>query len=341
MKNNKLIKKEDSFDSVYKNIKQLLDEARTAVSRVVNSTLVQTYWEIGRIIIQEEQNGKEKAGYGTYLIEELSKKLIAEYGKGFSKRNIFNMRKFYVTFPIVQALSAQLTWSHFLLLINLEKKDARDFYLNESINSNWSTRELDRQINSLLYERLALSKDKKKVLELSQKGNIIEKPQDLIKEPYVLEFLGLKENNNYQEKYIEKALINKLKLFLLELGKGFSFVSRQKRINVGDDNFYIDLVFYNYILKCFVLVDLKLGKLTHQDIGQMDFYVRYFEQEEKQENDNPTVGIILCSDKNDIITKYTILNDNQNIFASKYKLYLPTQEELKKELNLITKESED
>ncbi|MEK6845171.1 MAG: PDDEXK nuclease domain-containing protein, partial [Nanoarchaeota archaeon] len=218
------------------------------------------------------------------------------------------------------------------LILKVEKDNVRQLYLNESINSKWSTRELERQIDSLLYERIALSKDKEKVKELSLKGQVIEKPEDAIKDPYVLEFLGLKENAQYLEKNMEKALIDKLKGFLLELGKGFSFVERQKRITVDGDHYYIDLVFYNYLLKCFFLIDLKMGKLTPQDIGQMDFYVRYFEKEERLNGDNPTIGLILCSDKKDVMAKYTLLSESKSVFASKYKLYLPTEDELKKEL---------
>ncbi len=229
-------------------------------------------------------------------------------------------------------MRAELSWTHYRLLLKVEKEEVRQFYLNEAINSKWSTRELERQINSLLYERIALSKDKEKLKELSLKGQVIEKPEDAIKDPYVLEFLGLRENVQYLEKDMEKALINKLKNFLLELGKGFSFVERQKRITVDGDHYYIDLVFYNYILKCFFLIDLKVGKLTPHDIGQIDFYVRYFEKEERLEGDNPTIGLVLCSDKNEVMAKYTLLSDNKSIFASKYKLYLPTEEELKREL---------
>lgn len=232
----------------------------------------------------------------------------------------------------MNALRSELSWTHYRLLLRAEKEKARDFYLIETINNKWSTRELERQINSLLYERIALSKNKAEVLELSKKGQIIQKPKDIIKDPYILEFLDLKENKKFLEKELEMALIDKLQQFLLELGRGFSFVARQKRITVDGDHFYIDLVFYNYILKCFVLIDLKIGKLTHKDIGQMDFYVRYFEKEEKQKNDNPTIGLILCSDKNETMVKYTLLEENKQIFASKYKLYLPTEKELEKEL---------
>jgi predicted nuclease of restriction endonuclease-like (RecB) superfamily len=230
------------------------------------------------------------------------------------------------------ALRDELTWTHYRFLLKVENESARDFYMIESVNSNWSTRELERQINSLLYERIALSSDKQKARELPTKGLQIQRSDDLIKDPYVLEFLGIEENKIYQEKDLEKALINRLQDFMLELGKGFSFVGRQKRITVDGDHFYVDLVFYNYELKCFVLIDLKVGKLTHQDIGQMDFYVRYFEKELKPKGDNPTIGLILCTDKNDTMIKYTLLEDSNQIFASRYKLYLPSEEEFKAEL---------
>ncbi len=242
------------------------------------------------------------------------------------------MRDFYLTFPKVNALRAELTWTHYRLLLKADKEEARNFYMLESVKNNWSTRVLERQINSLLYERLALSKDREKVLELSTKGQVIQEPKDIVKDPYVLEFLDLKENRKFLEKDLEHALIDELQTFLLELGKGFSFVARQRRITVDGDHYYIDLVFYNYVLKCFMLIDLKVGKLTHQDIGQMDFYVHYFEKEERLVGDNPSSGLILCSDKNETMVRYTLLEDSKQIFASKYKLYLPTEDELKKEL---------
>ena len=226
-----------------------------------------------------------------------------------------------------------MSWTHYRLLLRIEKEEARSFYLNEAVNSRWSTRELERQINSLLYERLALSKDKWKVLELANEGQLVRTPQDLIKDPFVLEFLNVTEPHTLREKDLEQGLIDHLQTFLLELGRGFAFIGRQKRITIGGDHFYVDLVFYNYLLKCFVLIDLKIGKLTHQDIGQMDFYVRYFEQEEKATDDNPTIGLILCSDKNEAIVKYTLLQESRQIFASKYKLYLPTEAELQRELH--------
>ncbi len=317
---------------VYKNIKEIIETARIHTYRFVNFTMVKTYWEIGQKIVEEEQKGTKRAEYGDYLIPELANKLTMDFGSGFNETNLRFMRRFYSYFPIQYTLCTELTWSHYRLLIRIENLNILNFYMHEAANSSWSVRELERQINSHLYERLLMSKNKDKVKEMSQKGQIIRTPEDLIKDPYILEFMNLKENKDFHEKDMEGILIEKLKNFLLELGKGFSFVARQKRISVEGDNFYIDLVFYNYILKCFVLIDLKTSKLTHQDIGQMDFYVRYFEKEIKTENDNETVGIILCSDKNETMVKYTLLNNNKTLFASKYKLYLPTEDELKKEL---------
>jgi len=332
MTKNNMIQKSD-IDATYNNIKTVLEEARSSVYRTVNFAMVQAYWHIGRIIVEQEQKGKERAKYGKALIKELSIKLTKDFGKGFNESNLKYIRQFYLTFPNGHALRDELSWTHYRLFLKIEKENARDFYLIETINNKWSTRELERQINSLLYERIALSQDKAEVLELSKKGQKIQQPRDIIKDPYVLEFLDLKENKKFLEKDLEQALIDKLQQFLLELGKGFSFVSRQKRITFDGDHFYIDLVFYNYILKCFVLIDLKIGKLTHKDIGQIDFYVRYFEKEEKQKNDNPTIGLILCSEKNETMVKYTLLEDNKRIFASKYKLYLPTEEELEREIS--------
>lgn len=296
--------------------------------------MVQAYWSIGRVIVEEEQKGSKRANYGQYLIHELSIKLSKDYGKGFDLSNIRHMRQFYLLFQKRDALRLELTWTHYRLLLRVEEEQARKFYMIESINSKWSTRELERQINSLLYERLTLSRDKKKVIELSKKGQIIEKPSDIIKDPYVLEFLDLNDKFSYKEKDLEKALLDKLQAFILELGKGFSLVSRQYRINVDNEHYYVDLVFYNYLLKCFFLVELKSGKLNHTDIGQMDFYVRYFEKEVKQETDNPTIGLILCSDKSEIMARYTLLGDKKNVFASKYRLYLPSEDEIKKGLRI-------
>lgn len=330
MNNKSVQKKNVSF--AYENIKQILEKARNTAYRAVNFAMVQAYWQIGKVIVEEEQKGKERAEYGKFLIKELSQRLTKECQKGFIERNLWYMRDFYLKFPKVNALRSELTWTHYRLLLKVENENTRKFYMQETINSNWNTRELERQMNSLLYERIALSKDKKGVKELSAKGLVIQKPEDIVKDPYILEFLGLKENEKYLESDLEKLLIDKLKDFLLELGKGFSFAARQKRISVDGEHYYVDLVFYNYILKCFVLVDLKVGKLTHQDIGQIDFYTRYFEKEIKRREDNPTIGIVLCSDKNEALVKYTLLKENKQIFASKYKIYLPSEEELKKEL---------
>ncbi len=324
--------KDINMDKVYRDIRTVLEKARGNAYRAVNFAMVTAYWQIGKVIVEEEQEGVKRAEYGKSLIKCLAQKLTQEYGKGFTERNLWYIRDFYMKFRKVNALRSELTWTHYRMLLRIEKEETRQFYMAESVNSNWSTRELERQINSLLYERIALSKDKEKVKELSEQGQILRKPEDIIKNPYVLEFLGLKENTKLHESDLEQLLIDKLQAFLLELGKGFSLVARQKRISVGGDHYYIDLVFYNYILKCFVLIDLKIGKLTHQDIGQIDFYTRYYEKEERQDSDNPTVGLILCSDKNESMVKYTLLNDNKRVFASKYKLCLPTEEELKKEI---------
>jgi len=265
-------------------------------------------------------------------LKELSERLTKDFGKGFDYSNVKNMRQFYLTFPIGDALRSQLSWTHYRLLMRVEKESARNFYIEECIAGNWFTRQLERQINSFYYERLLASRDKGSVRSEIKRHEPGPAPNDIIKDPYVLEFLDIKENKKYLETDLEQGLIDKLHNFLLELGKGFSFVARQKRITIEDDHYYIDLVFYNYFLKCFVVIDLKVGKLTHQDIGQMDFYVRYFEKVVRQSEDNPTIGLILCAQKNEAMAKYTLLENSKNVFASKYKLYLPTEIELKKQL---------
>ena len=323
---------EAALEAVFRGIAQVLEEARATAYRAVNSAMVQAYWNIGRIIVEEEQQGKVRAAYGAALIPALAKRLTAQFGKGFTETNLKYMRLFHIAFPIRHALRDELSWTHYRLLLKVEKETARQFYLEEAIASKWSTRELERQISSLFYERLLLSRDRKGALQLAAEGQILRTPQDLIKDPYVLEFLEARENPFAQEKDLEQGLMNRLQEFLLELGKGFAFVARQKRITIDGDHFYIDLVFYNYLLKCFVLIDLKIGKLTHQDIGQMDFYARYFEQEERSAGDNATIGIILCSDKSEAMARYTLLADSQQVFAAKYKLHLPTEEELAQEL---------
>jgi predicted nuclease of restriction endonuclease-like (RecB) superfamily len=318
----------------YLKIKSILEEARHNVYRHVNFVMVQAYWNIGRAIVEEEQKGKQRAEYGATIIEELSQKLTVEYGQGFNKTNLWYMKQFYLAFKNLHALRGELSWTHYRLLLKVEREKIRQFYLNECIQSNWSTRQLERQINTLYYERLLASKNK---LPVKREANARAKklavsPEDQIKDPYVLEFLGLKEHPALKENELEHALIEKLQNFLLELGRGFSFVARQMRISTETQHFYIDLVFYNYLLKCFVIIDLKTTKLTHQDIGQMDMYVRMFEDKMKQPGDNPTIGIILCTEKDETVVKYSVLKDSKKLFASKYKLYLPSEKELRDEI---------
>lgn len=354
-----------TVESIYSRVREILEAARGSAYRAVNFAMVQAYWHIGREIVEEEQKGKARAQYGEYLLKELSERLAKEFGKGFDPSNLRYMRLFYLSFEIVNAVRSQssaieiydavrhisshaqkshalrdelpvvrpeLSWTHYRLLLKVERPDVRKFYVDECITGNWSTRQLERQINSFYYERLLSSRNKNIVRSEIKKLEPGPSPNDIIKDPYVLEFLGMKESKKYLETDLEHGLIDKLHNFLLELGKGFSFIARQKRITVEDEYYYIDLVFYNYILKCFVIIDLKVGKLTHQDIGQMDFYVRYFEKEIRQPEDNPTIGLILCAQKNEAMAKYTLLKDSKTIFASKYKLYLPTEKELKEEL---------
>ena len=276
----------------------------------------------------EIQQGDERASYGETVLEKLSQKLTHEFGRGFSKRNLERMRKFYICFPIATTVSSQLSWSHYLELIKIDEDPKRNFYIKETINSKWSIRELQRQIASLLYERLILSADKNKIVELSEKGQILKTSKDLVKDPFVLEFLDIKKNTDYLESDLEINIIEHLKEFLLELGKGFMFVGSQVRITLDDDHFYPDLVLYNRLLKCFVIIDLKIGKVSHQDIGQMQMYVNYYDREIKQADENPTVGILLSTNKNETVVKYTLPEDNKTIFSSEYKLHMPTEQEL-------------
>lgn len=329
---------------IFQEIKEILQEAKNKVYKVANNAMVEAYWNIGRVIV-EKQGGKDKAEYGTALLKNLSKEMTKEFGKGFTLTNLKYMRQFYLTFPKSHALSDQLSWTHYRLLMRVENENARNFYLEESIKENWSTRQLERQITTLFYERILSSKNKNKVAQEIYKLEPQRKqPEDVIKDPYVLEFLGLPENMDFLEKNLEQALIDHMQKFLLELGRGFSFVARQKRITFDGRHFYIDLVFYNYILKCFVLIDLKVGDLTHQDLGQMQMYVHYFEDEMMTEGDNPPIGIVLCADKSESVVKYTLPKGEKQIFASKYMVYLPTEEELlsevKKEYNILKQEKE-
>jgi predicted nuclease of restriction endonuclease-like (RecB) superfamily len=322
-----------------KEIKELLKSARNKVYQNINEIMTKTYFEIGKRIVEEEQKGKSRADYGKALLKNLSIELTKEFGKGFSVDNLENMRRFYLVYSKSETVSRkfELSWSHYIFLSRIKNDDERKFYEIEAIKNNWSLRELKRQFDSALFERLALSKDKQKVKELSQKGQVIQSPKDLIKEPYVLEFLGLEEKSYYSESELEQKLIDKLEHFLLELGRGFTFVARQKRFSFDEEHFRVDLVFYNRLLRCFVLIDLKIGKLKHQDIGQMMMYVNYFDRFEKTEDENPTIGIILCKDKNETLVELT-LPKNSQIFASKYQTILPDKEELKK---LLEKEDDE
>ncbi|MCD7725434.1 MAG: PDDEXK nuclease domain-containing protein [Clostridiales bacterium] len=311
----------------YNHIKEILESARNQVYSTANSAMVRAYWSIGKSIV-EQQGADDRAEYGKNLISELSAQLTRDFGKGFTPTNLRYMRQFYLTFPNCHALRDELSWTHYRMIMKVEDESARNFYVEECAKSNWSTRQLERQINSFYYQRLLSSRDKEDVSAEISRLEPGKKPEDVIHDPYVLEFLGLKQSDDFYESDLEQALIGELQNFLLELGRGFSFVARQKHINLGGEHFYIDLVFYNYILKCFVLIDLKTGKLTHQDIGQMDSYIRIFDKFQKGEDDNPTIGIVLCSEKNEAIAKYSVLNDGKQLFASKYQLTLPTAEEL-------------
>lgn len=320
-------------NSLVNEIKSILQTAQSNAISAVNSAMVFAYWEIGKRIVEEEQNGSEKADYGTYLLKQLAESLTMDFAKKFDERELRRIRQFYLTFPIRDTVRPELSWSHYRLLIRVENETAREYYLNESISQHWSTRKLDRNISSQFFQRMLSSQDTTQNIE---KEGVIDN-RDFIKNPYVLEFLNLPANLTHKEKEIEKAIINHLQSFLLELGKGFAFVAQQKLIRTETSDFFIDLVFYNYLLKCFVIIDIKSSKLTHQDIGQLDMYVRMFDEIEKSENDNPTIGILLCADTDNVVAKYSVLNDNKNLFASKYQLYLPTEEELQK---VIKKELE-
>ena len=316
-------------------IKKILKNARQKAYIAVNSAMVEAYWEIGRRIVEEEQRGKERAEYGKEIVKNLSKQLTEEFGKGFSRRTLWEMRKLYVYFSDyekVRTLFAQLTWSHFQKVLRVSNEKARIFYLTEAAENMWSVRTLDRNISTLYYDRIVASIDKKTVEdEMKEKTKKLQ-AEEFIKNPVVLEFLDLPTNMSYTENELEKALTDDIQKFMMELGKGFAFVERQQHIRTENSDFYIDLVFYNYILKCFVIVELKTGKLTHQDIGQLDMYVRMYDDLKKQENDNPTIGLLLCTDTDSTVIKYSVLNDNKNLFASKYVNYLPSEEELINEI---------
>ena len=333
-------------DHLYHALRDIIHDARTRAYRAVNHAMVEAYWNIGRLIVEEEQAGKIRAGYGTHLLEDLALRLTGEFGRGFSAVNLKNFRQFYLVFPkgycegdipddeIGYTVCSGLSWSHYRFLMRVENPDARRYYIREAIGQNWSVRTLERQVDSLSYERLLKSRDREIIKPVMQKKKRPDpqSPEEFIRDPYVLEFLHIPSSASYLEHELEQALIDKLRHFLLELGTGFSFVGRQYRISTETSEFYIDLVFYHYILKCFVIIDLKTGKLTHQDIGQMDMYVRLFEDRMKTEGDNPTIGIILCTEKDETIVRYSVLKDSRQLFASRYKLYLPSEQELVAEI---------
>ncbi len=315
----------------YNKVAILLKEARKSVFQTVNKTMVYTYFEIGRMIVEEEQKGNERAEYGKQILKELSKRLNTEFEKGFSQRNLEQMRQFYLTYSKTQTVSAEfnLSWSHYLKLMRIDNEDERKYYQIEAYENNWSLRELQRQFDSALYERLVLSRDKKAVKELSEKGQVVENAKDTIKDPYILEFIGLPENSKYSETELEQKIIDKLEHFLLELGKGYAFIGRQVRFTFDEKHFRVDLVFYNRLLQCFVLIDLKIGEINHQDLGQMQMYVNYYDRFVKLETENKTIGIVLCKDKNDTVVEITLPENNEQIFASKYQTVLPSKKELK------------
>ncbi|NOY94576.1 MAG: DUF1016 domain-containing protein [Deltaproteobacteria bacterium] len=357
-------------ETLYARVAQIIEAARAHVSRTVDTAMVHAYWLIGREVVEVEQQGKERAAYGQRVIKRLAARLSDRFGRGFTASNIKRMRQFYLAFPDGSCVPEQLggphkgaalrrlsgfeekgaaprhqlavldeplfppllSWTHYRLLVTVANPEARAFYEIEAARENWATRELERQIASLLYERLAKSRDKEEVLALAKEGQRVRHPRDVLKDPMVLEFLELEERAHWLERDLEQTIIDRLEAFLLELGKGFCFVARQKRITLDGDHFYVDLVFYNRLLRCFVLIDLKLGKLTHQDLGQMQMYVNFFDRHQREEHEAATVGIVLCSDKNDAMVKITLPEDNEQIHASRYQLYLPTEDELREEL---------
>ena len=320
---------------ILRDIRIIIDTARSNAIRSVDYNRVLMYWNLGKRIFEEEQQGKDRADYGAYLVKSLAKELEKEYGSGFGVRQLEQSRQFYRTYPIANTLRSQLNWSQYRRLIQIDDPDKREYYELESVNNGWTARETERQINSMLYERLLLSNDKESVLAVARRERIPDSPKEIIKDPMVLEFLGLKRHASYYEKDLESAIISHIVDFLLEMGKGFSFVSRQKRIMLEDDEFFIDLVLYNRLLRCFVLIELKTGKLTHQDLGQLQMYVNYYDRLEKMPEENPTIGILLCTSKNDTAVKMALPEDNKTILASQYQLYLPTTEQLVREINEV------
>ena len=318
----------ESMQNLVGEIKQIINDARAHAVRSVDFCRVQMYWAIGQRIVEKEQQGKERADYGTYLIKRLAQEIEPEYGSGFGERQLKFCRQFYKTYPNGNALRSQLNWSQYRMLIQISDPDKREYYELEAVNEGWTGRQLERQINSMLYERLLLSNDKESVLAVARKERTPETPQEIIKDPMVLEFLGLERKAAYYEKDLESAIISHIADFLLEMGKGFSFVARQKRLLLEDDEFFADLVFYNRLLRSFVVIEIKNHKITHQDLGQLQMYVNYYDRYEKQPDENPTIGILLCTEKNDTMVRLALPENNNTILASKYQLYLPTEEQL-------------
>lgn len=322
-------------------IRSIIESARTNAVRSVDFCRVQMYWQIGRRIVEEEQGGQTRAEYGKGLIKNLAKEIEPEYGSGFGQRQLERARQFYIEFPIASTLRTQFNWSQYKLLIGIADKEKREYYELEAVNNCWTARQMQRQINSMLYERMLLSNDKEAVLAMARKERMPEKPQEIVKDPMVLEFLGLEKRTHYYESDLETELINHLQEFILELGNGFTFVARQKRILLEDDEFFIDLVFYNRLARRFVIFELKTGEVTHQDLGQLQMYVNYYDRTEKLPEENPTIGILLCTAKNDTLVKMTLPADNNTIVASKYQLYLPTEQQLIAEVEKVKKEWEE
>jgi predicted nuclease of restriction endonuclease-like (RecB) superfamily len=324
------------MEQILSDIRSIIEETRNRVARSINHERTIAYWNIGKRIVEEEQGGKQRAEYGKFLIKNLSKVLVLEYGDGFSHRQLELMRQLFHTFPIANSLSSQLSWTHYKALVRIDDIDKRTFFIAESIKNAWNVRQMERQIHSLLYERLLINQDKESILAIAKGEQQPYDPNQIIKDPTVLEFLGLKPETTYYETEIEEAIITHLQDFLLELGNGFSFVARQKRIIIDGDEFKIDLVFYNRLLQCFVIFDIKVDKITHQDLGQLQMYVNYYDRDIKTDFENPTIGVLLCADKNDAVVRYSLPLENQQIFASKYQLHLPTEaqllEEVRKEL---------
>ncbi|SDA53255.1 Predicted nuclease of restriction endonuclease-like (RecB) superfamily, DUF1016 family [Algoriphagus alkaliphilus] len=324
-----------SYLGLKSQISELLLLGREQAGRAINAILVQTYWQIGRHIVEFEQNGKDKAEYGSELLDRLSRDLSMEFGKGFSRSNLFQIRQFYLKFPKIQTLSGQLNWSHYVEIIKSDHDLEIGFYIKQCEKENWSVRELKRQMKSMLFHRIAVSKDKQTILSLSEKGAEIQLPSDIIKDPFVFEFLGIPNSMSYSEGELESKLIQNLQNFLLELGKGFAFIGRQYRISLAGRHFFVDLVFYHRILKCFVLIDLKRGEIDHQDVGQMNLYLNYFRKEENTEGDNPPIGIVLGAYKDQILVEYATENISNQLFVSKYQLFLPDKKQLAAELEKL------